>query len=294
VVAVVAGASYGLKPLTVLAEAEEAPAAEQPETQTVEGQIAPDQRFKIKDLLAQANIDYAYKQLPDESAAYDGKLYQVVPETIWWHWDGGPTPSATYKDRVFVTYNGLAGRTRRGDPVSVQFCAGPGKVLQMLPVTQTHIIQGRLTDDRGIKEVREALSFGGIQIETTGDRYGKKAPSEVQTDTLLRLTLLLMKEYGIPFRRILGHFERSPVVRKVDPGLKYMKKTRVRLLKMLLEEEAFDLIGPPEGWRFYRLIEAKKKTVKVITQTSDEILESLTPVERGSVREYFEPGEGTT
>jgi hypothetical protein len=292
VIVVVAGGSYGLRPLTVLAEAEEASSTEQPETQIVEGQIAPDQRFKIKDLLAQANIDYAYKQLPDESAAFDGKLYQVVPETIWWHWDGGPTPSATYKDRVFATYNGLAGRTRRGDPVSVQFCAGPGKVLQMLPITKTHIIQGRLTDDRGIEAVREALSFGGIQIETTGDRYGKKAPSEVQTETLLQLTFLLMVEFGIPFTHILGHFERSPVVRKVDPGLKYMKKTRVRLLKMLLEAEEFDLAGPPKGWKFYKLIETKKKTVKVITQTPDEILESLTPAERELVREYFEPEEG--
>jgi len=286
--AVVLGARWGLRPSFALALQDPLPAP-YAEKGILRGDVPLDKRFQIAELLADAGIEYAYRQLPDESAAYGGYWYQVLPETIWWHWDGGPTPSAGYKDRVYATYWGLAGRTRRGDPVSTHFCVGPGMVLQMLPLSATHIIQGRLSDDSGIEEVLDALSLGGIQIETTGSYYARHPPTEIQTDTLVRLTYLLMKQYGVPFNQVLGHFERSPWARKRDPSLAYTRNTRVRLLKVLLEAEEFELMGPPTSWQFYELVGKKNnKLAKVITQTSDELLDALTPAEREVVRAHFE------
>ena len=286
--AVALATKYGLRPAPAFALTEDSLPARYTEKGILRGGVPLDQRFQIKGLLAQAGIEYACRQLPDESAAYGGYWYQVRPETIWWHWDGGPTPSAEYKDRVFATYWGLAGRTRRGDPVSTHFCVGPGKVLQMLPLSATHIIQGRLSDDSGIEEVLDALSLGGIQIETTGSYYARYPPTEIQTETLVRLTYLLMKQYGVSFKGILGHFERSPWARKRDPSLAYTRNTRLRLLRVLLEAEEFDLMGPPSSWQFYELVGKKhNKLAKVTTQTSDELLDALTPAERETLQAHF-------
>ena len=282
------GARWGLQPATASALADEPLPAGYIEKQIVRGNIPPASRLQIEALLAQAGFEYASRLLPDASAAYDGQLYQVVPETIWWHWDGGPTPSAEDKDRVLATYYGLAGRTKRGDPVSAHFCVGPGKILQMLPISQTHIIQGRLTDDSEVEEVLDALSYGGLQIETTGNRYIKTPPPESQTEGLLTLTCLLMKQYGIPFQQIVGHMERSPRIRKPDPGIKYLTRTRVRLLQRLLAVEEFNLIGPPQSWRFYQLVEKKKRLVRITTQTPDDILGALTAAERETIEKRFE------
>lgn len=284
------GARWGLQPATASALADEPLPARYVEKQIVRGTIPPAQRFQVEALLAQAGFEYTAKFLPDESAAYDGQLYQVIPKSIWWHWDGGPTPSAGEKDRVYATYYGLAGRTKRGDPVSTHFCVGPGKVLQMLPISPTHVIQARLTDDSGIEEVLDAVSFGGLQIETTGNRYIKTPPPDAQTEGLLTLTILLMKEYNIPFRQIVGHLERSPRVRKADPGIGYLTKKRILLLRRLLAAEEFDLIGPPQSWRFYKLVEKKKGIGRVTTQTPEEILDALTPAERETIEKRFGAG----
>mgnify|MGYP001827343240 CR=1 FL=1 len=284
------GAQLGLKPSAALGPGPDDATVPGGEMRVLKGTVLPEHRLHFKPLLAESGIEFAYKELPQAAAAYDGDWYRVVPDTIWWHWDGGPTPTEKQKNRVYGTYNALAGRTRRGDPVATHFSAGPGKVLQMLPLGPKRVVQGRLTDDRGIDEVLEAWSLGGIQLETTGRYYGRKeSPTEIQTETLLALTLLLMRQYRIPFGQIIGHIERSPVVRKPDPGLRYLKSTRIRLLKALIKEREFELAGPPQSWDFYRLLIKKKEMVRLRTQTPEQILGALSPAEVRSLEGFFEP-----
>lgn len=247
----------------------------------IEGNIPLEAQVDFGPRLKEQGLTLFTKILPEECVTYDGKLYQVRPNSIWWHWDGGPTPQEEDHDRVFTTYNGLTGRTREGDPVGTHFSVGPGEVLQMLPLGEKLIIQGRLTDDRGIQDVRRAESFGGIQIETTGAYYDETPPPASQTESLVKLTITLMRQYGLRFNKILGHLERSPRVGKPDPGLGYLRETRILLLKQLIGRGDFDLVGPPESWRFYRLAKGVNgEIVRVETQSLSEILNSLSPQEK--------------
>jgi len=227
-------------------------------------------------------INYQTKYLPKSSSQYGNKSYQVRPVSIWWHWDAGATPysSKNISQRLISTYNILKQRTEAGDPVSVHFCVGPNAILQMLPMEATTITQGRLTNDSNIQNVTKSLSLGGIQIETTGTYYNKNPPLNTQSTTLIKLTALLMKQYNIPFANIYGHLEKSPYISKIDPGIKYLNKTRIQLLKYLIANKQIENIGPVKSWNFYKQEINNKILINKLDQSSSEIFQSLTKEEQ--------------
>ena len=229
-----------------------------------------------------SKIKYLIKYLPELSYQYNKKVYATVPTSIWWHWDAGETP-LKIKDgskRVQTTYNILKQRTNAGEPVSTNFSIGPNVILQMLPLSKTRITQGRLTNDLRIEDISKSKSLGGIQIETTGTLYDKNPPLTSQTETLIRLTAVLMKQYDIPFSKIYGHLEKSPDISKIDPGINYLKKTRVQLLKYLIKENQKENINKIENWNFYTETLKNGNIMNVLDQSSLEIYNSLSEKEK--------------
>jgi|GEM_PF-6740067 len=251
-----------------------------------EGDIPISDRITFKDKLP-AYINHKVLYLPSESAFYDRKLYQVKPDYICWHWDGGFTPKKEDKSRVYMTYNALLGRTNNGDPVATHFTVGPNSVLQMLSISESYIIQGRLTEDRGISDILKAKSLRGIQIETTGSYFDINPPMPSQDQTLIILTTALMKQFKIPFSKITGHLERSPEVNKQDPGILYLKKMRIKLLKYLIGNNLWKLINNPSCWNFYKEVKRNGKTILEGTQTKEEILSGLSFSERNLISFLF-------
>jgi hypothetical protein len=251
-----------------------------------EGDIPDSERITFEGALANKDVEYLLKYLPSECAQYGGKLYQVAPQAIWWHWDGAATPSTEDHDRVQTTWRGLAGRTKRGDPVAAHFSVGPSTVLQMLPMSASMIVQGRLTDDTGIDDVNQAKSLGGVHIETTGRWYFKDPPLESQTATLVDLTIAVMRQYHVPFASICGHRERAAWIPKPDPGVEYLRETRIRLLKTLIARAQWPLIGHPDRWNFHMEVLKGGRVTRVLNQTKEEILSQLTEQEKGLVRSY--------
>jgi len=257
-----------------------------------EGDIANADRIVFESALGNKEVEYLVRYLPPQCAEYGGKLYQVEPQAIWWHWDGGPTPRTEDHDRVLTTWRALVGRTRNHDPVATHFSVGPNTVLQMLPMSAGVIIQGRLTNDRGIGDINQAKSLGGVQIETTGRWYDSKPPLEAQTAALVDLTIAVMKQYRVPFPRIWGHLERAAGIGKPDPGLNYLRATRVRLLKALIAQAQWSLIGVPGRWSFYREVLKSGQVIRVTTQTQEEIWSRLTEQEKALIhRHIVEPSQ---
>lgn len=252
----------------------------------IEGDVADSDRITLEGALASKEVEYLVRYLPSECAEYGGKLYQVEPKTIWWHWDGGPTPTTENHNRVQTTWRGLLGRTKRGDPVAAHFSVGPNTVLQMLPLSATMIIQGRLTNDTGIDDIDQARSLGGIQIETTGKCYKDSPPLECQTTALVDLTIAVMKQYHVPFPKICGHRERAAGLGKSDPGTKYLKETRIRLLKALIAQAQWPLVGHPDRWDFHAEVLKGGKVRQVLNQPKEEIWSRLTEEEKGLVHRF--------
>ena len=251
-----------------------------------EGDIADAERITLAGAFTK-DVEYRVNYLPSECAEYGGKLYQVEPQSIWWHWDGTATSRIEDHDLVQTTWYGLVGRAKRGDPVAAHFSVGPNTVLQMLPLSASRIIQGRLTDDTSISDIKQAKSLGGVQIETTGRWYDKNPPLECQTATLVDLTIAVMKRYRVLFPTICGHRERAARIPKPDPGVEYLKETRIRLLKTLIAQAQWPLIGHPDSWNFYMEVLRKGKVIRVPNQTKQEILSRLTEQEKSLIHTYI-------
>lgn len=237
-----------------------------------------DPKIDFKNKLENKGVNYSINYLPIGGYTYSGKPYKVEPTSIWWHWDAGVNIYNVWGalERVSVTYKILNNRIAHNDPASTHFTVGPNTILQMLPIYENSIIQARLTNDQGVEDVTKAESYGVIQIETTGRYYDTNPPLESQTNTLIMLTRELMRKYNIPFSQIYGHFEKSPRIHKIDPGPKYMNETRIKLLKYLIKNKDWDLIGDPKSWNFYtEKLDASGKVVKVLSQSKDEIMEAL-------------------
>ncbi len=250
----------------------------------IPGNIDKSERIDFKKGLPN-NIVYKIKYLPETSHLYAGKIFRVIPESICWHWDGGETPKTEDPQkglkRAIETWDTLVQRTKHKDPVATHFSVGPHSVLQMLPLSDKYIVQGRLSGDHNIQDVHKAESLGGIQIETTGVGFDEKLPMQAQTSTLIELTVQLMRKYDIPFTKICGHLERSPLSnKKIDPGEKYLKATRVLLLKALIKNKDWQLIGEPKEWFFYKETFEDNVIKKEITQTPQEIWNALTIAEK--------------
>ena len=180
-----------------------------------EGFILQTNRITFKKELSTLGINYIIKYLPNTDFLYNNKVYLVEPTSIWWHWDDAgktPTQEKNITQRVLKTYSGLIYRTTHGEPVATHFVVGPNTVLQMLPLGVNTITQGRLTNDLKIEDITKTPSLGGIQVETTGVNYDSNPPIASQTNTLILLTAVLMKQYNIPFSNILGHLERAPLI----------------------------------------------------------------------------------
>lgn len=235
--------------------------------------IKEEERITFASVFAGAtSVRYEVKYLPPTSFSYGSEVGQVRPTEIIWHWDGQPNELRN----TDVTYRGLVGRTNQGDPVATHFSVGPDRVLQMLPMGESVIQQGRSSDDRGRTSVSDAFSLGWISIETTGRYYDAQRPPDTQTRNLIELTIALMKQYGIKFQHIAGHLERSPFIRKIDPGLNYLRETRVLLLKELVERGEWGLIGESNTWEFYRLTVQPDGTVaRIVTQSPRDFIEVL-------------------
>lgn len=227
-------------------------------------------------------IKYITKYLPENSYQYNKKVYTLIPNSIWWHWDAGSNPSKINdgSKRVLSTYDILKQRTDKGEPVSTNFSIGPNVVLQMLPLSKTNITQGRLSNDLKIEDITKSQSLGGIQIETTGTLYDKTPPLTSQTETLIKMTSILMKQYNIPFSKIYGHLEKSANISKIDPGIIYLKKTRIQLLKYLIKNKQIENIDKVENWNFYTEKLVDGNIVNVLDQSSSEIYNSLTKKEK--------------
>ncbi|MDE2030731.1 MAG: N-acetylmuramoyl-L-alanine amidase [Patescibacteria group bacterium] len=247
-----------------------------------EGDITPSEQITFQKEMTTFGVNYIVKYLSDKSILYDKKVYNVTPTSIWWHWDAGSTPNTdkNIPSRVLSTYAILKSRTDANDPVATHFSVGPNTVLQMLPLGNSVIAQGRLTNDTKIEDVTKTPSLGGIQIETTGTDYDNKPPLVSQTNTLIELTAVLMHQYHIPFSNIYGHLERSAGIDKTDPGINYLKQTRIKLLEYLIDHKQFENIGSSTSWNFYTQTLKDGKVVNVLDQSSAEILQALTEGER--------------
>jgi hypothetical protein len=252
-----------------------------------EGDIPDSERVTFEGAFANKDVEYLVKYLPSACAEYSGKLYQVTPQTIWWHWDGGVTPTTEDHDRVKSAWYTLVGRTRIGDPVAAHFSLGPKVILQMLPMSASRIIQGRLTDDSGIDDVNQAKSLGGVHLETTGCWYHSHPPIEAQTATLIDLTIAVMRQYSIPFPRIWGHRERAAWNPKPDPGVGYLAETRIRLLKTLIARCQWPLVGHPSTWNFYMETMRRGTVVRIPNQMKEEFWSRLTEQEEAAIQKYI-------
>lgn len=247
-----------------------------------EGAIPAREYITFKKELNNFGIQYFVNYLPIESMQYNEKIYQVIPTSIWWHWDAGLTPIQTKnaKQRVYNTYNILKIRTKNGESVSTHFSVGPNTILQMLPLAKNMITQGRLTNDLKTKDISKTPSLGGIQIETTGTEYDKKSPLPSQTTTLIKLTSTLMRQYHIPFSSIFGHLEKSTDLGKIDPGIKYLKQTRVQLLKYLIDSNQLENIGDSKSWNFYTQVINNGVIINILDQSNVEIISQLSENEK--------------
>lgn len=224
------------------------------------------------------------KYLPVESYTQkNGETKTVVPEEIIIHWDAQPNA----QDRSpYITYNGLAGRTRSGDPVSTHFSVGPGglengpAVLQMLPMGSSEVTMGILSDGPS----------KAINIETTGSYFDEELPPEEQTENLIQLLIELMEQYNIPFGNITGHLERSPDVGKPDPGQKYLNMVRARLLEKLISQGKWRLIGSPKDWDFHKQVRNKEtgELSQETTQIAEDLFHSLSPSVQGQLAGFPE------
>ncbi|HAE36509.1 MAG: hypothetical protein UR85_C0007G0021 [Candidatus Nomurabacteria bacterium GW2011_GWF2_35_66] len=247
-----------------------------------EGAISQKDRITFKKEMYILGINYLTKYLPNKSFLYNKKVYSVKPISIWWHWDAGSNPKNISEGikRVNTTYNILKNRTENGQRVATNFTVGPNVILQMLPLSKTMITQGRLTGDLKIEDIHESTSLGGIQIETTGTQYDTKPPLASQTKTLIKLTAVLMKQYNIKFSKVYGHLEKSPYVQKIDPGITYLKQTRMQLLKYLINNNQLENIDNPNNWNFYTEVLIDGNIVNVIDQSAVDIYNSLTKEEQ--------------
>lgn len=231
------------------------------------------------------NTNYLVKYLPKESFTYGKDIYAVNPTSIWWHWDAGSTPKSAnnINKRVLSTYDILKSRGDKGEHVSTHFTVGLNTVLQMLPLGKDSVTQARLTNDLEVDDVLKSLSLGGIQIETTGMYYDTRPPLASQTNTLIKLTAVLMKQYNIPFSKVFGHLEVAPGLGKTDPGIKYLKQTRIKLLKYLISRKQMENIGSPDSWNFYTQVLKDGVVTNVLDQSSSDILNALTKSERQKI-----------
>jgi hypothetical protein len=251
--------------------------------QIQKGSVPQTNRITFKKEFSATSVNYIVKYLPSASFSYDKKIYSVEPTSIWWHWDDAgktPTQEKNITQRVLSTYNALLYRTNHNEPVATHFVVGPDTILQMLPLGTNTITQGRLTNDLNIEDITKAPSLGGIQIETTGNDYDHNPPIASQTNTLISLTAVLMKQYNIPFSNILGHLERAPTIDRVDPGINYLKQTRIQLLKYLIAHKQLGNIGTPSSWNFYTQVEKGGIITNVLDQSQVEIFSQLTKNEQ--------------
>lgn len=249
----------------------------------------------LEKIFTQLDIAYYTHYLPDESSFYAGAsgtlntIYTETPQTIWWHWDAGPTikKESGAKKRVYDTYNILKDRTMHNDPVSTHFVVGPRTILQMLPLYTDIVTQARLSNDTGIIDHLQAHSLGGIQIETTGVYYDTHPPLASQTTTLIILTATLMEHYHIPFSHITAHLEHGVGWGKTDPGINYLKQTRIKLLKYLIKNNKWDVIGNPTTWNFYTDIKNPNNDGTItqqLDQSSTDIQKALTTKEKAILK----------
>jgi hypothetical protein len=94
-----------------------------------------------------------------------------------------------------------------------------------------------------------------------------------------------MRQYNIKFKNIRGHLEISPFIKRNDPGIKYLNRTRIKLLKELIRLELYHLIGPDKSWNFYKLKSTKKnKVYQKLTQSRRTIWRKLTKGEKKFIK----------
>jgi len=60
----------------------------------------------------------------------------------------------------------------------------------------------------------------GIEISNPGNEYGYRKFSNNQIKSLIKISKILIKKYGIDKNKILGHSDIAPL-RKIDPGEKF-------------------------------------------------------------------------
>jgi len=219
------------------------------------------------------------KYLPEQCYSFKNGPFKVQADQntkIVWHWDS----QSNRRRNPYLTYKFLKGRSKIGQPVATHFVVSPKLILQMLPMAESFFQQGRLTNDLKTDNGFEAPSRNTINIETTGKNYDKHKPPWSQTKRLLKLTISLMKQYNIDFSRVKGHLEISPFIKRRDPGIRFLRKTRVRLLKMLIKKKLDHLIGKPSHWRFDRQFVRKNTVYSSISQSSKSILRKLSKSEK--------------
>lgn len=161
--------------------------------------------------------------LPESS--YD--KIKITPTWIVIHTDDQPGRDAS-EWKTSVTWNGLSGREEGGR--SVHFAVGVDGIVQMLPMYQHMVMQGRASQ-------KDAYS---IQIEMCGRDYNKvvegtadremKEAVELITGKTTSLVVKLMVAYKIPLGNIEGHYM-QPGSGKTDPGDKYFEQIFLPLLR---------------------------------------------------------------
>ncbi len=92
-----------------------------------------------------------------------------------------------------------------------------GKIIQMVPdlYVAWHAGKSNWSNHKSLN--RNSI---GIEISNPGNEYGYRKFSNNQIKSLIKISKILIKKYGIDKNKILGHSDIAPL-RKIDPGEKF-------------------------------------------------------------------------
>jgi hypothetical protein len=161
--------------------------------------------------------------LPEDNWARNEKTrWCIKPTMIIIHWSGAPNTigdagnSATYNTLVSRVIEVLPGQSR-SNVLACHLGTDTGEVMFMQPMYQNGVEMSQCAGEYNSYAIQNEISGTNFTDSPNGP------PDNVIFDRAIEVTCLMMKTYGIPSSKIIGHYQVPNNGGKTDPGAAFLQ-----------------------------------------------------------------------